>query len=94
MAQNRDKLTALRRKIEAIDKEILSAVARRADVVRAIGRLKKMLGKKPLDRARKEAQKARWLALSKAKKLPAKLANSIYAELHRHALSVEKNPRI
>jgi len=94
MRKSATKLTSLRNRIEAVDAEILSAIAKRAKLAALVGEIKIERGLNPLDSVRKAVQKKRWAALARKMKLPAKLASRIYTLLHDHAISVERSMKL
>lgn len=83
----------LREQIDSADRRILSALAKRADLVRAIGRYKLANNIKAFDSRRKNYLKRTWIKEGKSIGLPAKLVGEIFEKIHDYSVSVEKKVR-
>lgn len=82
-------LDDLRQEIDAADEEILTALAKRIQTVREIGRLKKEQKIKPLDEERWQHVRQKLSEKTKALNLPEDLIQKIYEEIHQSALKIE-----
>ncbi len=80
----------LRNEIDAVDDELLKVVAKRIELVRKIGLLKKEIKIQPLDEKRWQEVLTRIKKLALKYKLPEELVGKIYEEIHREALKIEK----
>jgi chorismate mutase len=84
-------LEEYRQEIDTVDEELLTVLAKRFDIVREIGKLKKEKKILPLDEKRWEEvidkinNKATKLNLSK------NFIKNIYDEIHKAALMIERN---
>lgn len=88
MGQEED-LDKLREKIDALDGELLEALARRMEVVTEIGRYKKARGMELRDEERLRALLARQLDRAGALNLPEELITELYELIHKYALRIE-----
>lgn len=88
MGQEED-LDKLREKIDALDGELLEALARRMEVVKEIGRYKKARGMELRDEERLRALLARQLDRAGALNLPEELITELYELIHKYALRIE-----
>ena len=83
-------LRELRKQIDIIDDELIHILAKRVNVVKRIGMLKKEHGLEPLDAKR-------WKKVLKSQLTKAKLLNisqdfirKLYGMIHEHCLEIEK----
>lgn len=88
MGQDED-LDKLREKIDALDGELLEALARRMEVVTEIGRYKKARGMELRDEERLRALLARQLDRAGSLNLPEELITELYELIHKYALRIE-----
>lgn len=83
-------LDDLRKKIDAIDTELLKTMAKRMSVVREIGKIKKEQNLPPLDEKRwKEVIMGRQ-EMAKKLKLPKAFIAAIWHTIHKEALRIEE----
>ena len=83
-------LEDLRKEIDEIDNQLLAALAKRMNIVREIGKLKKVKKLEPLDEERWQEVVNRMKTVATKHKLPEDLVNKIYEEIHNVSLIVEK----
>jgi chorismate mutase len=83
-------LQDLRKEIDEIDNELLRVIAKRIDIIREIGLLKKEIKIQPLDEKRWQEVVTRIRELAVKHNLPLELVEKIYEELHQEALKIEK----
>jgi chorismate mutase len=83
-------LEDLRKEIDEVDNELLRVIAKRIDIVREIGALKKEIQIQPLDETRWQKVLTRIKELAVKHNLPQDLVEKIYAEIHKTALAIEK----
>ncbi len=88
MGQEED-LDKLREKIDALDGELLEALARRMEVVAEIGRYKKVRGIELRDEERLRALLASQLDRAASLNLPEELITELYELIHKYALRIE-----
>ena len=86
-------LTALRGQIDAIDRELVGLMNRRAEVAREIGHLKKSAGQATYDPSREETVLER-VAASNAGPLSDDSLKSIYRELISGSRAIEQHLRV
>lgn len=86
-----DELEDLRKKIDALDKELLKALAKRMEVVREVGRYKKSKGLSLRDDERLKALLAERLKTAGELDLPEELVNKLYELIHEASLEAEKD---
>ena len=91
MIETPQQLQKLRDQIDIIDDKIITSLAKRTDIVRKVGELKKILNIKPLDNTR-------FNNLLKAKQLKAQQLNlskdftkELYNIIHKYSLKIEQN---
>ena len=90
MSKNTNNLQILRMKIDTVDKILLSTLAKRAKLVRAIGKYKQKHNFKLFDRKRwGEVIKTR-ITLGKSMGLPPSLVHEIFKLIHQHSLSTQR----
>lgn len=82
-------LDALRKQIDALDTELLKTIARRMEVVEAIGRYKKESHLELRDEERFRALLAGQLERSNELGLPGELVKELYELVHKYALERE-----
>ena len=85
-----DELQELRTEIDLIDRNIITALAERTELVEEIGRYKKAHNMGALDEGRRDALLRQWVETGRALSLPEDLLREIFEAIHRHSLSVEK----
>jgi chorismate mutase len=88
MGQEED-LDKLRERIDALDGELLEALARRMKVVAEIGRYKKARGMELRDEERLRALLAKQLDRAGSLNLPKELVTELYELIHKYALRIE-----
>ncbi|HWY80041.1 MAG TPA: chorismate mutase [Candidatus Sulfotelmatobacter sp.] len=84
-------LENLRKEIDILDEELLNILAKRMDIVYKVGKLKKEQGIPPLDKTRWQQIVDRIIETAKKKNIPETSVKIIYEEIHKAALSLEKN---
>ncbi len=84
-------LAEYRKEIDKVDEELLTILAKRFDIVREIGRLKKERNISPLDVKRWEEILEKINTQAKKLNLPKEFVEKIYNEIHQTALFIEKN---
>lgn len=90
MTKNIDNLQRLRVEIDSVDGVILSALAKRAELVREIGKHKQKYNLKLFDRKRwGEIIKTR-IITGKSMGLPPSLVREIFKLIHQHSLSTQR----
>ena len=87
------KIEELRRKIDALDAEIVRLVNQRAECARGIGELKRASGAGAFAPARERAVYEQVLALNRGP-LPAEAIKAIYREIMSAMLALERCPRV
>jgi len=88
--EKRDSLQELRTEIDSIDRDIITSLAERMELVEEIGRYKAAHNMGALDEGRRDALLATWIKTGKALSLPEDLLREIFDSIHRHSLSIEK----
>lgn len=86
----KENLTALRDEIDKLDQELLMILAKRTEVVRKIGVIKKENSIQPLDETRWKAVLKDKLQKAKELNLPTKMVRSIYKRIHKYSLEIEE----
>ena len=86
-----DTLENWRKEIDALDKELLEIVAKRMDIVRKIGELKKLKNLPALDEERWQEVLSSKLTLAEFLKLPKTFVEKIYTIIHEEALKIEED---
>lgn len=86
---SRDDLEELRQQIDGLDDELLRTLARRMEVVEAIGRYKKANGLELRDDKRFQALLDGQLKRAEALKLPQELVTELSELIHKFALERE-----
>ncbi len=84
-------LDELRKEIDSADEELVNALAKRMDLVRKVGKLKKRQDILPLDETRWRKVINMVTKKAEGKNIPEKLIEKIYEEIHQAALTIEKN---
>ncbi|MCR4281036.1 MAG: chorismate mutase [Candidatus Kaiserbacteria bacterium] len=88
--EKRDELQELRTEIDIIDRNIITSLAERMELVEEIGRYKKAHNMEALDEDRRDALLKAWIETGRALSLPEDLLHEIFEAIHRHSLSIEK----
>ncbi len=88
-----DELQELRAEIDIIDRNIITSLAERMELVEEIGRYKKSHNMDALDEDRRDAILKTWVETGKALSLPEDLLRDIFEAIHRHSLTVEKQSK-
>ena len=83
-------LAQLRKKIDAADKAILTALSKRKKLERAVGVYKRKLGLKPLDAKRRDQMLKMRTAQGKSKGIQPELVRKLFTLIHYYSLSVQK----
>ena len=91
MKNKSGELEKLRAQIDAVDKDIITALSERVRLVESVGKYKLAHRISFLDKKRRDHLLRLWTARGKSLRLPTKLVRDIFFSLHRHSLSVEKN---
>ena len=84
-------LADLRKEIDTVDDELVNLLAKRFAVVREIGKLKKLQQIQPLDERRWKDVLQKITEKAKNRDIPQDLVKKIYDEIHKTALSLEKD---
>lgn len=84
-----DGLDGLRKKIDALDAQLLKVLASRMEVVREVGRYKKARGMDLRDEKRMQALLADLSAQAAGLDLPTELVQEIYRLIHEYAIRIE-----
>ena len=87
---NKKELATLRKEIDAVDKVILTALAKRAKLSKVIGKYKLEKGMQALDKTRQKQVIQSRIAMAKAKKISAELAKDIFSRIHKNSLAIQK----
>lgn len=91
----RDKsLNDLRKKIDLVDKQLLNTLSKRVELVWEIGKLKKDLNLKPLDKKRWEEVLETRLALAKKLNLSEEFVEKLYNLIHEYSLEIERDKNL
>jgi chorismate mutase-like protein len=85
-------LKRLRRRIDTLDRQVLTALGRRFEVVRAIGELKRAHGLGTYQKQRWEALMAERLALGAELGLAPAFTEDFFRAVHREALRLQRAP--
>ena len=85
-----NKLSKLRKDIDARDRELISILSARFSTVKKIAAHKKKNNLRSLDAGRWSEVMKKVLSLSKKKGLSKKLATSIMGSIHEESLQIEK----
>ena len=93
MSKKATKLDKLRAQIDAVDKIILSMLAKRIQLVTAIGKYKRANNMATISPKRRDALKRTWTTRAKTLKIPASLVQEIFELIHNYSVLVEKNTR-
>lgn len=88
---SKDELEDLRKKIDALDRELLQTLAKRLEVVKEIGRYKKSKGMDLRDDERLEALLAERLKAAGALDLPEEFVRKLYELIHEASLKKESD---
>ena len=88
-----DELQELRTEIDIVDRNIITSLAERMELVEEIGRYKKAHKMEALDEGRRDALLKTWIETGKALSLPEDLLREIFDAIHRHSLSVEEKSK-
>lgn len=83
-------LDKLRKEIDAVDTVILAALAKRARLSKIIGKYKLKKGLKALDKQRQKQLINSRIGMAKAMKVSTKLANEIFARIHKNSVAIQK----
>ncbi|MBI3984634.1 MAG: chorismate mutase [Candidatus Levybacteria bacterium] len=86
-------LKKLRKEIDEIDRELLSVVAKRASVVRKIGKLKRKNNIKPLDQKRWEEVLESRILIAKSLNLDKDFIKNLYTLIHKNSLTIESEEK-
>lgn len=84
------KLENLRKQIDVIDKELLTSLAERTNIVRKIGKLKKAKGIVPLDEKRWQQVLEGKLGKAETMNLSKDFVKKIYNLIHVYSLEIER----
>lgn len=90
---DKDLLNNLRKEIDEIDKQLLAVMAKRVNIVREIGKLKKENNTRALDNKRwKEVLQSR-LSIAKSLNLSEEFIKNLYVLIHKHSLTIESKEK-
>lgn len=84
------KLENLRKQIDMIDKDLLISLAKRTNIVREIGHLKKEKGIAPLDEKRWQQVLEGKIAKAEDISLSKDFIKKIYNLIHKYSLEIER----
>ena len=84
-----DKLHHHRKEIDQLDEQIIELLAKRMTIVRAVGKLKKQHGVKPLDEKRWQQVIEARIKTAEKLQLPRHFIISLYNLIHEYALELE-----
>jgi chorismate mutase len=82
-------LDELRKEIDAADEELLNVLAKRAAIVREIGKLKKEQNLQPIDKERWQKVLQNITKKAKSLNLSEEIVKNIYEKIHQYALKIE-----
>lgn len=85
-----NRLNELRKKIDALDTELLETISERLKVVDEVGKIKKELGVPPLDNTRWNQVLEKGLAQASALGLRREFIKKILDTIHEEALLIEQ----
>lgn len=85
-------LKRLRTRIDALDRQVLAALARRFEVVREIGELKRAHGLDTYQKGRWQALMAARLALAGELGLDPRFTRAFFTAVHSEALRLQRAP--
>ncbi|MEK7107124.1 MAG: chorismate mutase [Patescibacteria group bacterium] len=85
-----DELQELRARVDAVDGEILDALAKRTALVKEIGRYKRAHNIEALDEGRRDALLKKWIERGETLGLSKEFMASIIQTIHSYSVSVEK----
>lgn len=88
--EKRPELQELRTQIDALDRGIITSLAKRMALVEEIGRFKRAHRIKALDEDRRDVLLEAWVKAGKALSLPEELLREIFSAIHSHSLSAEE----
>ena len=83
-------LEELRKEIDNADEELVKAIAKRFEIIREIGKLKKEKNIPVLDEKRWDEVLKRISEKAKKLDVPEELMKKMYQEIHKAALMIEK----
>lgn len=86
----RSKLETYRREIDTIDGELLTLLAKRMELVTAVGMWKQKYNRKPLDKKRWEEVLVTRIEKGEKLGLKRRFTQSLYILIHKYALEIEK----
>ncbi len=84
------KLENLRKQIDDLDQDLLTLFAKRTNIVRKIGKLKKTHGIAPLDEKRWQKVLQGKLAKAESLNLSKDFIKKIYTLIHKYSLDLER----
>jgi chorismate mutase len=82
-------LTKLRTQIDSADKKLISTLAERMDIVRKVGKYKKLKNLPPLDDSRWHEVLEDRKQIAKKLNLPDDLIEDIWNRIHKYSLELE-----
>ncbi len=88
-----NELESLRKKIDAIDKDLLNSLAKRSKVAQQIGKLKKAQGMPLLDEKRWQQLLDKTLNLAETMDLSKDFIKQIYHLIHQNSLELERKSK-
>lgn len=83
-------LKKLREEIDSADEAIITALSKRMQAVKKVGKLKAAHNIPPLDQARWQKVLESKKSLAKSLNLSENLVHELYETIHKHALELEK----
>lgn len=89
--KSKDELDKLRKKIDATDNSIIESLAKRMDLVEAIGKFKRNHNMEALDETRRDELKKTWMRRGERLHLPSSLVLRIFDLVHEYSVSKEQD---
>jgi chorismate mutase len=91
--EKRDELQELRAEIDIMDRNIITSLAERMELVEEIGRYKRAHNMEALDEDRRDDLLKTWIETGRALLLPEELLRDTFEAIHRYSLFVEEKSR-
>lgn len=85
-----NELEKLRKEIDNLDEELIGILARRFEVIKKIGKLKKMIGEDPLDIKRWEELISSRILRGTLINLPSEFVKKLFSVIHDLSLEIER----
>ncbi|MBI2334384.1 chorismate mutase [Candidatus Daviesbacteria bacterium] len=88
------KLENWRRQIDAVDEKIITLLAKRMNLARKIGKIKKKQRLPFIDKKRQEKVVKTALARAESLGLSKTFIKNLYTLIHKHSINIQKRPLI